>query len=247
MAIGTPDQLGAAADATSSPWSGTTSAPVTAGNTAFILFSAIQDSSAGTLSVTTTGGLTWAVTQFSEVVGSVAHVHACCRAPAPAGLAGSTALGLTMTGGGSTFGGGLTLAQVSGLPSPPVLEDSDFDAADPGSTADWWGGAGARNVDVAGPALLLATALGDGALTTSITDAPASELSDFQDTTNSWNHSTAYRLVSGAGSYTIDGNFASAQGFGTSTALFAFADGQWPPDGTSDAAEKIRTVAAQRF
>ena len=133
--------------------------------------------------------------------------QAFCSAEGSVGLATSTALAVTLTGTGTIYTAMITALYTSGITRTVVDTANNYTTV---STTGLWPADTPQDVTVTKEALLLAGACADfGAGARTAYDAPAVELSDAYDAGPQHQHSTAYRIPSSAGNYTINGDYGA--------------------------------------
>lgn len=188
MAASLDAQLGTNAQAASTTITLTTGAAVAAGAVIFIGVGTFNSANpAGTFSVTTTGGLTWTEDKTLLALNVRTSMF---RAPAPSGLATSTALTITHSGAGNgdlLIGGLSILGLVNAAPTATGSTDN-------GAGTAWTTG----NITAGNTDFMMAVAFGDGTATSSTATSPAVEGFDVNSAGQVETITGAYKLsVSG--------------------------------------------------
>jgi hypothetical protein len=189
-----------------------------AANTLIVIGVGYFSVSTPTVSVTTTGGLTWAATARTASGSLSGYLF---YAFAPSGLASGTTLTFTASTGGSPdwlIGG----ASFQGMNSTPTLLATNGAGA---STQAWSSGslvAGETNL-----AVVMAFEDGSGTATSTST-APLTELIDFNNAGQTEAFTLAYDLAS-ASTATLAGSWSSALSHVTRGAAFRIASGATSP------------------
>lgn len=215
MAIGTPVCIGTKNNSEANVNDIVTGAAVPSG-ALVILTVILYDGGSSSISLNSTGGLTW--TADAEMsVGSGYRLYI-FSAPAPSGLASSTTISVFQS---DPYGVNMTLLYVEGVDTSGSRVDTNTTLNDDANSDIWsTGSATTTNADT----ILIAPAMGDGGTSAMATDSPATELSGSEqyDATNEWRSSVSYRIVSSTGTYTLSGTFTGIADWGGPAAWIAY-------------------------
>jgi hypothetical protein len=203
MPIGTPTTLGTNANGAGTSGTLTTSAIVPSGALAGLCIG-WGVAAAATITSISGGGLTWTVDHSQPFNGAINWGFAVASAQAPAGLAASTVITVNMTGGGVLgllIGGWYCTGLDTG--APVDVHTGQNQTADPWST-------GNVSTTVA-DTLVIGGSLRNGQ-GTNTPSGGANELQDFQYATEQWSQCTEYKILSAAGSVSLDGTWNAPAG-----------------------------------
>lgn len=199
MAIGTPVGIGTASTTTSSSPAITTSGAAPSSSLVIAMFS-WGATSARTLNSVAGGGLTWAIDQATAYAGAIPWGFAVCSAQAPSGLASSTTITGTLSGG--PFGTLMAVVYCTGLATATPKDVSDGNGQ---NQATW--DTTAQTTTVA-DTLVIGGCLTDGTKTNTASGG-ATELQDFQYATEAWSMCTEYKILSSAASTSLTGTWTA--------------------------------------
>lgn len=218
MAIANPTTLGTSSSATDAA-SYTHSTTAVVPSDGFIIVCAAWGAAADRTGAMSGGGLTWATDHSQLFSGAIPWRFAVFSAQAPAGLASSTVLTLTLTGG-NAFGAFITACYTTGVATAAAKDVSDGSGA---STASWDTTATSTTVD---ETLVIGGSIHDG-LQTSTATGGATELFDFQLAAESWAMTVTYKQLATIQSASLTGTWTG--GASDSTSAFAAYKSGTPP------------------
>lgn len=176
------------------------------------------------------GGLSWSVDKIGS--GGATNTVFIASAQCPAGLAGSTSISYTLSGGQTasaltlgcfSFTGVKTSSPVDGTPLGPTTV----------STTGWSSGSYA----ITAGSVIVATDWNAGAVASNTPTGPSIEALDFTNVTDNYAQCALYRIEAAGGSYTVAGAWnAAASNTNVAVAYLAAGTppGVWAPSPTFD-------------
>lgn len=228
MAIGTPTTIGTNNSTAGTGVTLTTTASVPSGALAILVIS-WGDTNSRTLSSVSGGSLTWAIDhQLTYNPAGFGYGIAVVSAQAPAGLASSTVISITLSG--TVIGSSIAGAYCTGLDTSSAKDVSNGQGQS--GVAGWDTTTATTTV---ADTLLWGGCFKDGGGTqTNAATGGATELHDFQFPAEGWATATEYNILSATASASLTGTWTGSTATGVS-AFVAYKGGgpavaNWRPD-----------------
>lgn len=148
------------------------------------------------------GGLSWTVDKIGSSGNDLAFI---ASAQAPSGLASSSSISYTLSGGASASALTLGALSFTGVASSSPVDGTALGPVGV-STAAWASG----SYSILAGSVIVATSWNEGTVASNTTTAPSVEALDFVNGTDFYGQAAEYRIEASAGSYSVAGTWNAA-------------------------------------